>query len=125
MNRQLLRKRTNKIFLCMKFSSDGRKIFTSFFKCPFLYEKGQILNPLLTCWIQSYLLLPSVQSLVRLHGSAGWKLAGQFQVFILISLKSIMDSSKNGMWTSLFKTFSRLRVIAVIQPPYPKPFSDV
>ena len=37
-------------------------------------------------------------------------LADQHQVLILISLKMILDSSKNGRWITPFKKFSRLRV---------------
>ena len=37
-------------------------------------------------------------------------LAGHLQVFILISLKTIMDSSKNARWNIPFKKFGMVRV---------------
>ena len=58
--------------------------------------------------------LPLVQSKTSLHICAVWPssilLADQLQGPILISLKMITDSSKNGRWIIPFKKFSRLRV---------------
>ena len=38
----------------------------------------------------------------------------ELQVLILIPLKMIMDSSKNGMWIIPFKKFSRLRLNSIV-----------
>ena len=56
-----------------------------------------------------YRAKPAVQT----DHSLLWLLAGQFQLLILISLKVILDSSKNGNWIIPFKKFSRLRVKTV------------
>ena len=67
--------------------------------------------------------LPPVQSRACLHICVGWQgstlLAGQIPILILISLKLIMYSSKNGFWTSPIMKSSKFRVKQCKQNVFP------